>query len=160
MNISSRYLLAKALYMYNKWDIKWIIYSLWQESRCSVMDHQPFESYAVRCFIIVYLYRGTIIAYINQPNQCETWEWWINDCEQCLVLVYYLVNYVASNGNTLLYTPTHARNTGLIIGILKHLRQFAQSDWFLPVFISGIETRWAAPRIDPFERRGILSYWK
>ena len=38
-------------------------------------------------------------------------------------------------------------------GILKHLRQFVQSDWFLPVFISHDKDTASGLWIDPFKRR-------
>ena len=46
------------------------------------------------------------------------------------------------------------------IWFLKHLRQFVHSDWFLPVFISHDKDTAAVPRIDPFKRRVLFSYWK
>ena len=48
----------------------------------------------------------------------------------------------------------------LLSNILKHLRQFVQSDWFLPVFISHDKDTACDARIDPFERRGLFSYLK
>ena len=52
--------------------------------------------------------------------------------------------------------------------ILTHFREFVQSDWFLPVFISHDRDtalfecfmRMHRPRIDPLERRVLFSYWK
>ena len=45
-----------------------------------------------------------------------------------------------------------------IYSILKHLRQFVQSDWFLPVFISHDKDTASGRRIDPFKRRVLFSY--
>ena len=42
--------------------------------------------------------------------------------------------------------------------ILKHLRQFVQSDWFLPVFISHDKDTASSLQIDPFKRRVLFSY--
>ena len=44
--------------------------------------------------------------------------------------------------------------------IHKHLRQFMQSDCFLPVFISHDKDTASGLRIDPFKRRVLFSYWK
>ena len=46
----------------------------------------------------------------------------------------------------------------LISRILKHLRQFVQSDWFLPVFIPHDKDTTSGLRIDPFKRRVLFSY--
>ena len=54
-----------------------------------------------------------------------------------------------------------------VLIILKHLREFVQSDWFVPVFISddrdtaGRTLGMFAPgRIDPLECRDLFLSWK
>ena len=41
--------------------------------------------------------------------------------------------------------------------ILKHLRQFVQSDWFLTMFISHDKDTVNVIWIDPFQRRALFS---
>ena len=67
----------------------------------------------------------------------------------CQSLGFYLFDKFSSKWS--LTEKKHA-----ITHVLKHYRQFVQSDWFLAVF----KSRLAALRIDPFKRRVLFSYWK
>ena len=57
-----------------------------------------------------------------------------------------------------LYHLVHVYHGFRINVILKHLRQFVQSDWFLPMFISHDRDTASGARIDPFKRRVLFSY--
>ena len=81
-------------------------------------------------------------------------------CRVC-IKIKFKIGFSVYSFCTTLKTPT-AFYVHIIMStkriILKHFRQFVQSDWFLPVFISHDKDTASGLRIDPFKHRVLFSY--